>query len=134
MGRRDILFLILFIIYLGLVAWCCFGHFESMPEVRRYILGIPTDKVVHFAMFLPFVILGYPACDFLATGHRRGIIILVLVFLAGLLVALATEKGQSLTSYRSGDPLDLAADVTGLATGAVIVIATLLIKKRVTNR
>lgn len=95
-------------------------------------MGIPTDKVVHFAMFLPFVILGYPACDFLAIGHRRGIIILV--FLAGLLVALATEKGQSLTSYRSGDPLDLAADVTGLVTGAVIVIASSLIKKRVTKR
>ena len=54
MSKRDRIFFVLFLAYLGLVVWCCFGNFGSMPNVQREMFGIPTDKVVHFVMFLPF--------------------------------------------------------------------------------
>ena len=37
------------------------------------------------------------------------------------MIAAATEIGQSLTDYRSGDILDFAADVTALTISSVAV-------------
>lgn len=133
MGRRGKIFLFLFLLYLGMVAWCCFGHFESLPKVSKELFGIPTDKVVHFIMFLPFVILGYPAFSSLAKKRAGKTLVFALVFLAGLLVACGTEAGQALTSYRSGDPADLAADAAGLISGTVVTLIAILIHNHRTN-
>ena len=59
-----ILKILLFMAYVGLVAWLCFGTFTPDPDIPRTIFGIPIDKCVHFAMFLPFPILGTLAFDF----------------------------------------------------------------------
>ena len=134
MGRSGKIFLVLFLIYLGMIAWCCFGHFESLPDVKKDFFGIPTDKVVHFVMFLPFVILGYPSFRSLGKSRGRKVLIFMSVLLAGALIAGATEVGQSLTDYRSGDPMDLLADMAGLVTGAVLTLIATLINKRRTNR
>lgn len=123
----------LFLVYLGMIAWCCFGHFDSLPKVSKELFGIPTDKVAHFIMFSPFVILGYPSFASFARKRRGKILVFASVFLGGLLVACATEAGQALTDYRSGDPADLAADAAGLVAGAVVTFAAILILKHRTN-
>ena len=46
-----------------------------------------------------------------------------ITFLVGVALACGTEWGQAhLTTYRSGDPLDLLADVSALFIGTLIVI------------
>jgi hypothetical protein len=75
--------------------------------------GIPfADKVVHIAIFAVVVI----------TGARAGV---PLVWLVGLLAvhAVASELVQHwLLANRSGDPADVAADLAGVAIGAVIAM------------
>ncbi|MBP5676263.1 MAG: VanZ family protein [Bacteroidales bacterium] len=117
----KILFRAAFYVYLVAVAVLCFGSFNSLPEVSKTILGIPTDKVVHFCMFLPFPILAFLAYD-KYTGNRPQVLIFALVtFLVGCLLAVATELGQAyLTDYRSGDPRDFLADFLALLTGSAV--------------
>ena len=80
-------------------------------------------------MFLPFAILAYMSFDFLARKGWQTVLLLFGTVVAGLLMAVATEIGQSLTSYRSGDPMDFVADSTGIAVSTILTILTLLINK-----
>ncbi len=121
----KIAFRVLFYLYLIAVAVLCFGSFNSLPEVSKTILGIPTDKVVHFCMFFPFPILAFLAYDKF-TGNRKKVIVFAIVtFLVGCVLAASTELGQAyLTENRSGEPLDFLADFLALLSGSVI--ATLI--------
>ena len=130
MSKSGRIFLLLFIAYLALVAWCCFGHFDSLPDIQSELFGIPTDKVVHFLMFLPFVFLGYMAFSSLTKKRWQSVLLALAVLGAGALIAVATEVGQSFTTYRSGDPLDLAADACGLALAFIVVIVLIFFKNR----
>ena len=117
----KITFRVAFYLYLIAIAVLCFGKFSNLPSVSNTILGIPTDKVVHFVMFFPFPILAFLAYDKF-TGTVKSVLIFALVtFLAGCLIAAGTEIGQAyLTEYRSGDPTDFLADFLALLTGSVI--------------
>lgn len=117
----KITFRVAFYLYLIAIAVLCFGKFSDLPSVSNTILGIPTDKVVHFVMFFPFPILAFLAYDKF-TGTVKSVLIFALVtFLAGCLIAAGTEIGQAyLTEYRSGDPTDFLADFLALLTGSVI--------------
>ena len=114
-------FRVAFYVYLIAVAVLCFGSFNSLPEVSKTILGIPTDKVVHFCMFLPFPILAFLAYDKF-TGDRRKVLLFALVtFLIGCILAAGTELGQAfLTKHRNGDALDFLADFLAILTGSAI--------------
>ena len=50
------LYVVLLILYLGAVAWLCFGSFDNAPSIKESFLGIPTDKLIHFSMFLFFLV------------------------------------------------------------------------------
>jgi len=91
-----------------------------MPNIPREYLGIPIDKVIHFIMFVPFVALSYLSFDFLRGKGVKPVFIVLAMILVGALFAVATEVGQSLTSYRSGDPRDFLADSIGLAFSTLI--------------
>ena len=117
----SIAFKVAFYLYLAAVAVLCFGNFQSLPSVSSTILGIPTDKLVHFCMFFPFPILAFLAYDKF-TGTRKSVVIFALItFAVGCLVAAATELGQALlTDYRSGDPADFLADFLALISSSLI--------------
>lgn len=127
--------LILFIIYLVAVAYCCFGHFSDLPDVGNDTLfGIPMDKVVHFIMFFPFPLLCHLA--FFQRGRKlSGVLFSILmIFLIGCMIAAGTEIGQSFTEYRSCDALDFAADCMSLAISSIITLAIELhMTKRLKN-
>lgn len=117
----KIVFRVAFYVYLLAVAVLCFGSFNSLPEVSKTILGIPTDKVVHFCMFLPFPILAFLAYDKFTGDRRRVLIFAIVTFLVGCLLAAGTELGQAfLTKHRSGDPMDFLADFLAILTGSAI--------------
>ena len=123
MSRRQSIFArLIFFLYLVAVAVLCFGHFDSIPSISPTILGIPTDKLVHFLMFFPFPVLAFFAFDRVTESIRTSIIFVRTTFAAGCLRALGTELGQAhLTTYRTGDPMDFSADVIALFVSSVMV-------------
>lgn len=101
----------------------CLIHTDSLPELPKNFLGIPLDKLTHFIMFCPFAVLGYSA--FYPTEKtllREMSVIGLLVFL-GCFFALATERLQAITSYRSYELQDIVADTVGIASGALATVA-----------
>ncbi len=118
---QKIAFRLLFFLYIAGVLYLCFGHFDNTPSVPLSFWGIPTDKLVHFAMFFPFPILAFLAFDSFTSTIPQTLLFVGVTFLIGLSVAVGTELGQAnLTDYRSGDPLDLVADTIGLSVSSLI--------------
>ena len=121
--RLKILFQIAFGVYVVAVLMLCFGHFDNTPSLPTTFLGIPTDKVAHFCMFLPFPILAFLAFDKYTETPNSTLLFSSLTFVLGALLALGTEWGQAhLTNYRSGEPWDLAADLLALLLGTLVII------------
>lgn len=110
--------IVLFLAYVAAVAWLCFGTFKPDPSIPRTIFNIPTDKVVHFLMFLPFPILGTIAFDFRSWWRALSI----MTILANL-AAFTFEQLQSrITTVRVTDPTDLNANFLGISLGLLIAI------------
>ncbi len=121
--RHRIAFQVLFFIYVAMVLYLCFGHFENIHSVPRTILGFPSDKVVHFCMFFPFPILAFLAFDQLTETVPQTLCFAGITLVVGLLLALGTEWGQArLTHYRMGDRQDFLADSLALLLSTAIVI------------
>lgn len=130
--RLKILFQIAFGVYVVAVLMLCFGHFDNTPSLPTTFLGIPTDKVAHFCMFLPFPILAFLAFDKYTETPKSTLLFSSLTFVAGVLLALGTEWGQAhLTNYRSGEPWDLAADLLALLLGTLVIIYWDIRKQRI---
>ena len=132
MNRRQRCYTrILFVLYLIVLAWLCFGHFDSIPDVPKSYWGIPTDKIVHFLMFFPFPVLAVMTLDI--QGKRKGTaaLIILAVFLTGAALAACTEVAQTkLTTWRKGDPTDFGADLLALGLGSLLVLGATLWKHR----
>ena len=123
MDRKKLILRILFYLYLAAVLFLCFGHFESTPDVPKSLLGIPADKLVHFCMFFPFPILAFLAFDKYTETPKSTFLFSGITWVTGLLLAYATEWGQAhMTTWRSGDPLDLLADGIAITLATVVVI------------
>ena len=115
--------ILLFLAYLALVAWLCFGNFKPSPDIPRSVWGIPIDKCIHFLMFLPFPILGTLAFDFRSWWRA-----LAVSMLMANVVAFLFERLQSvLTSHRITDAKDLNANLLGITLGLLIAIVIGLI-------
>lgn len=122
---------ILFFLYLAAVLFLCFGRFENTPDVPWSFLGIPSDKLVHFCMFFPFPILAFLAFDKYTETPRATFLYSGLTWGLGMLLALGTEWGQAhLTTWRSGDPMDLLADGLSITISTLIVIIWDLSKQK----
>lgn len=120
---------VLFCVYITAVILLCVIRTNSIPELPQSFLGIPIDKVAHFIMFLPFVILSYSSFSPTEKGFWRKLSVLGIFLMLGFVFAFATEKLQATTAYRSYEILDLVADGTGLIGGSLITLIYLL-KKR----
>ncbi len=131
MKGRRLIARILFFLYLAAVLVLCFGQFKDAPSIPWTLLGIPSDKLVHFCMFFPFPILAFLAFDKYTETPRSTFLFSGITFLVGVALAFGTEWGQAhLTTYRSGDPLDWLADISALFISTLIVIIWDLLKQR----
>ena len=127
----KIAFQIIFYLYVAGVLFLCFGHFDNTPDVPMSFLGIPTDKLVHFTMFFPFPILAFLAFDQFTETVKSTLLFTGITFIVGVLLAFGTEWGQAhLTEYRSGEPLDLAADILALFLSSILVAVIDIAKQR----
>ena len=125
---RHISFIIL-CIYIAAVAVLCFMKTDSLPSVELYFLGIPLDKIVHFAMFAPFPVLAYMTFWPSKAGKAGKLCVLMVIVAVGAGLAKATERIQSALGYRTGDPMDFLSDMTGILAGTLIIAAYILFKK-----
>lgn len=121
MTPKTLLSRILFILYLAAIGLICFMSAEHIPSVQREIFGLPTDKVVHFCMFLPFPVLAYLAWDHKHDKAWAPIVFAIVVFLVGAGVAGLTEYIQDFLPTRSMDLHDFKADAYALAISTVLV-------------
>lgn len=112
----------LLVLYLGAVAWLCFGSFDNAPQVSPSFFGIPTDKIVHFSMFLPFPVIARGVVIGMTKKPLHSFLLVLVLFVIGCIIAAGTELGQGLTDYRSADSKDFLADGIGLATGSIIAL------------
>ena len=131
MTRRQLIWArILFGVYLLVVAWLCFGKFSSTQNIPWSILGIPSDKLVHFCMFFPFPILAFLAFDRFTNTVPASLAFGACTLVVGVLLAMGTEWGQAtLTDYRSGDRMDLLADCIALFLSTVLVTVWDIVKQ-----
>lgn len=120
---------IMLCIYIVVVAVLCFMKTDSLPSVELHFLGIPIDKLAHFIMFVPFPVLAYMTFWPTNAGKPGKMGVLIVIMAAGTGLAKATERIQSMLSYRTGDPMDFMADMTGILIGSLIIAAYILLKK-----
>lgn len=86
---------------------------------NNFVLSIRLDYLVHFAVFIPWVVLVW-----LATGvsFRSEPIKAFGWIAAGIVLAVLTEAIQYLLTYRSFNINDLVANVIGIILGAVVLL------------
>lgn len=129
-SSRVVLSRILFILYLGAIAFLCLVHPGRLPEVSRFIFGIPTDKVAHFLMFLPFPVLAFLSYNLRSTKVWHTLLFTLIVFTVGFGLAALTEYLQGLTSYRTSERADLVADTIALGCSCLMVFLVDLFCKK----
>lgn len=98
-----------FIFYVALVGWLSLAGNNSMPDIRSW------DKLAHAMAYFGFAILS-------GTIARRHWQLLVLLFGCAC-YGLLMEYLQSLTTYRQPSLADMLANITGLATGYMLLQA-----------
>lgn len=128
--KRTTIFRILTLLYLAAVAVLCFANFGSVRDVPLSFFGIPTDKIVHFLMFLPFPLVAFFSFPLKKAGVGRSILIIICLFVFGCLFAWGTEFVQSKLPYRTMDPDDFKADAAGLICGSVVTFLVRLFSKK----
>ena len=128
--RRNsiVLFRILLVLYLIAVAYLCFGSFSGISGLNDKVIGIATDKIMHFAMFLPFPFLCYFSLKSNPDGPLKAIGMVLAIFLTGCMMSAGTEIIQSRIPYRTADPMDFLADGISLAVGSLAVFIISMIR------
>jgi VanZ family protein len=120
LGIKRRYYIVTLCFYLGAVIALCLIRPEGFPQVSPSFLGIPIDKVAHFLMFLPFVLLAYASLIKPDIPAGRKAAVLAILTIAGIGLAAGTEYMQSLTEYRSCDINDLYADIIGIFAGTAL--------------
>ena len=122
----HITWVVVFLVYVALVAWLYFATFESNSELPPSILGIPLDKCVHFLMFLPFPVLGTIA--FCKNSWWRT---LCWSTIAANIMAFVFESQQHyINPVRFSQAEDLNANILGITTGLLIMALIGLFTKK----
>lgn len=117
---------VLFCIYIVAVTTLCLIQTDSIPDLPQSLFGIPLDKVFHFIMFMPFMILGYSTFHPVNKSLYRKLAVVGILFIMGCTFALATERLQAMTSYRSYEISDITADCSAIVAGTLIIIAYII--------
>lgn len=126
---------ILMVVYLIVVFYLCFHDFsDSGVSVPWSIWGIPTDKIIHFFMFLPSVPLFYLSLpENWLPSLKVKIPVLVGTCACGAAVAAFTELGQAFTAYRTSDISDFFFDMYAIGGMTVITMVIVIIVDVVRN-
>lgn len=106
----------LFLVYIAAVLCLCLLNLsDKTPELPKYFLGIPMDKIAHFLMFFAYPATGWLMLTYNKTLKMRQGFTFPVLLITGLLFAAFTETAQGLfTTYREPDNMDFVADAIGI--------------------
>ena len=113
----------LFLIYIAAVLCLCLLDLsDKTPELPKYFLGIPMDKIAHFLMYFAYPVV----CWLMLTYNKRIKInhkyIFSTILITGLTFAAFTETAQGLlTTYRDPDPMDFVANILGIFSASLLM-------------
>ena len=127
---RPQVFRMLMLLYLAAVAVLCFCNFSSIHSIPGAVLNIPTDKVVHFCMFLPFPFVASRCFKSPAASPWRLTLRVSLIFIAGCILAASTELIQEVIPYREMNAGDFFADALGLCVCSLAIFVIDLFRAR----
>lgn len=130
MLARRIISVVLFCLYIAAVAYLCFAKPEDMPQLSQTWFGLPSDKVGHFLMFLPYPLLSFHLFRHDEMTAGRQILLLAVLMVTGAGLAAGSEQIQASLGYRSADTHDLIADMAGLTTGGLCILCYILFRRR----
>lgn len=101
----------------GIIVYLCLIRISEMPA-----LTIPyVDKFLHAFFYLVFSLLWFYALRFNSRKQNRTQL-LIKVFLLSLLFGIAIELFQTfLTTYRSGDIIDVLANTSGTLLAFLLI-------------
>lgn len=119
-----------FTLYLTAVFILCFMKGDNLPEVEKFIFGLPIDKVAHFIMFFPFPILASLSFIRKDNGIVRNLLVLSVLTIVGEGIAYGTEIIQAQIGYRAYETGDLLADTAGIGIGFIATAAFIIIQNR----
>lgn len=122
MKSRRLIPIIVFCLYLAAVLYICFAKPEDIPRFDATWFGLPSDKIIHFAMFLPFPILAYLVFEFPESRWYWKAVTIFVIIIIGIGLAWWTEKMQSKLTYRTSDIKDFLSNIYGIASGGLITI------------
>lgn len=127
--KRRHMAILLFAFYLAAVAYLCFLKPGSIPVLQQFIFGIPTDKVIHFIMFLPYPILAYISFSPDRKEVLTHMLALIAIIAVGAAMAMGVERLQ-IAAGRNYDIKDFYANIAGMAAGAAITLIFILARHR----
>ena len=115
----------LFLLYIAAVLCLCLLNLsDKTPELPKFFLGIPMDKLAHFLMFFAYPATGWLMLTYNKTIKMRQVFIFPVLLITGLLFAAFTETAQGLfTTYREPDNLDFVADAIGILSSTFLIWA-----------
>ena len=125
MEKRKTYFIVtvLFLLYIvAALCLCLLNLSDKTPELPKYFLGIPMDKIAHFLMYFAYP----PTCWLMLSYNKKLKVnrrhIFIIILLSGLAFAAFTESAQGfLTTYRDPDPLDFVANITGIISATLLM-------------
>ncbi|MCD8208606.1 MAG: VanZ family protein [Bacteroidales bacterium] len=115
---RKILGRLLLVVYIAAILYLCFSRMDAKFLAGSW-LGIPKDRLAHFAMFLPFAFLMYLSFHRSTRRWWTLLLFLLLVLVIGAALGAGIEWVQEGLDYRTADIGDFVADCAGVAAGAV---------------
>lgn len=84
-------------------------------SLKKDLLSIPTDKILHFLMFAPYPLFFWIIFRYGKDNYVKRPINYIVIFLISISIGAVTEVSQTLlTVNRSGDIKDFFADVLGV--------------------
>ena len=118
---KPLLFRFVTLVYLFTLGFLCFYQGDFLPDAPKYFLNIPADKVVHFCMFLPFVLLSFLSMGKKPAKTSELVCSLTILASLGCIVAGLTEIIQGMMPKRVEDINDFYADIAGILLCTILV-------------
>lgn len=132
--HRIISYIAILLYITAIFTLCLFNFSGKGMSLPPYFLGVPADKAMHFAMFLPFFPVMYvflPKRTVVVTDIKACLPIIA----AGAAVAFLSELSQYLfTESRNAELLDFAADISGLLAGGMLTLITASALHKITKK
>ena len=121
-GKRHQLVRIVLLAYLLAVVLMYVLPVNTKGELNaQQFAGLRLDYVLHAVLFLPL--------PFLLIDYRAKAGNFVLLFAGAIVLAAATEYIHALIPYRSFNPNDLLANVSGVVIGGTLLLLFRLVKR-----